>query len=225
MIGRMILLTASWFVWMGVLLFGSAGTLAWFAAWLWLIEWAACGIWIGMWLLRFDPGLLAERLTLFAPRGQSQWDRVFMMAVTVLWCLWLCLMGFDSVRFDWSHVSIGYRVLGAVGVFLGIFFIRSVFAANRFASPVVAIQHERGHTLIDTGPYAHVRHPMYAYAILFLVGTPLMLGSWWGLACVPFMVAGIGWRAVNEERTLVEGLPGYREYLQRVRYRFVPGIW
>ena len=62
-------------------------------------------------------------------------------------------------------------------------------------------------------------------ALLFLVGTPLMLGSWWGLACVPFMVVGLGYRAVREEETLAENLPGYREYLGRVRYRFVPGLW
>jgi protein-S-isoprenylcysteine O-methyltransferase Ste14 len=225
MIARMIWLTATWFAFMGALLFGSAGTLAWLAAWLWLIEWAACGVWIGVWLWRVDPGLLAERLSPFAPRGQSTWDRLFMVAVTIGWCAWLCLMGIDAVRFGWSHVPLWLGVVGAVCVFLCIYFTRGVFAANRYASPVVAIQRERGHTLSDTGPYAHVRHPMYAYAILLLVGTPLMLGSWWGLACVPLMVAGIGWRAVKEERTLAEGLPGYREYMQRVRYRFVPGVW
>lgn len=225
MIGRMFWLTALWFAWMGVLLFGSAGTLAWLAGWLWLLEWAACGLWIGMWLARVDPGLLAERLAPFARRGQSRWDRLFMVGVSIGWCAWLCLMGLDAVRLGWSHVPLWLSVAGAVCVFLDLYFTRGVFAANRYASPVVAIQRARGHVLSDTGPYAHVRHPMYAYAILLLIGTPLMLGSWWGLACVPFMVAGIGWRAVKEERTLAEGLPGYREYLRRVRYRFVPGIW
>ncbi|WP_322789241.1 methyltransferase family protein [Paraburkholderia eburnea] len=70
-----------------------------------------------------------------------------------------------------------------------------------------------------------MRHPMYAFAILLLVGTPLMLGSWWGLAWVPPMVAGVGWRAVREERALAMELPGYRAYLERVKYRFVPGVW
>jgi protein-S-isoprenylcysteine O-methyltransferase Ste14 len=66
---------------------------------------------------------------------------------------------------------------------------------------------------------------MYSAAILFFAGTPLMLGSWWGLLGVPVFTAAFGYRAVREEQTLVEGLPGYREYRQRVRYRFVPGIW
>ncbi|WP_322013809.1 isoprenylcysteine carboxylmethyltransferase family protein [Paraburkholderia sp. J12] len=225
MIGRMIGMTALWLVLMGALLFGAAGTLAWLAAWLWLAELAATSLWIGLWLARVDPGLLAERLSPYAPRGQSPWDRVFMIVVSIGWCAWLVLIGADAVRFGGSHVPLWLRVAGAVGIFFCIYLTRSVFAANRYASPVVAIQRERGHALTDTGPYAHIRHPMYAYALLLIAGTPLMLGSWWGLACVPFMMAAIGWRAVKEERTLADGLPGYRDYMQRVRYRFLPGIW
>ncbi|WP_028224017.1 methyltransferase family protein [Paraburkholderia ferrariae] len=225
MIGRMIGMTVLWLALMGALLFGAAGTLAWLAAWLWLAEFAAASLWIGLWLARVDPGLLAERLSPYAARGQSTWDRVFMIAVSVGWCAWLVLIGADAVRFGASHVPLWLRVAGAAAIFLCIYLTRGVFAANRYASPVVAIQRERGHALTDTGPYAHIRHPMYAYALLLIAGTPLMLGSWWGLACVPFMMAAIGWRAVKEERTLAEGLPGYRDYMQRVRYRFLPGVW
>jgi protein-S-isoprenylcysteine O-methyltransferase Ste14 len=214
-----------WFGLMGVLLFGSAGTLAWTAGWLWLIEWAVLGVWIGLWLAREDPGLLVERLAPFAQREQQPWDRVFMLCVSVGFCAWLCLMGIDAVRMGWSNVPLWLRVLGAIGIFVDVYATRAVFAANRFAAPVVKIQRERGHTVSDSGPYAYVRHPMYGFALLFLVGTPLMLGSWWGLACVPFMVVGIGYRAVREEQALAENLPGYREYLGRVRYRFVPGVW
>jgi protein-S-isoprenylcysteine O-methyltransferase Ste14 len=223
--GRMFWMTSSWLVLMGALLFIGAGTLAWLAAWLWLLEFAVCSTWLGLWLARVDPGLLAERLSPYAKRGQSTWDRVFMMCVSVAWCAWLVFMGADAMRYRWSHVPVWLSVLGAVGIFLNIYLTRGVFEANRYASPVVAIQRERGHAVTDTGPYAYVRHPMYAYAFLLIAGTPLMLGSWWGLACVPVMMAGIGWRAVKEERTLVDGLPGYREYMQRVRYRFVPGLW
>ncbi len=134
-------------------------------------------------------------------------------------------MGIDAVRMGWSRVPLWLSVLGAIFIVIDIYATRAVFAANRFAAPVVKIQNERGHTVSDTGPYAYVRHPMYGFALLFLAGTPLMLGSWWGLACVPVMVVGIGYRAVREEQTLAENLPGYREYLARVRYRFVPGVW
>jgi protein-S-isoprenylcysteine O-methyltransferase Ste14 len=225
MIARMIGITGVWLVLMGVLLFGAAGTLAWPAAWLWLAEFAATSHWLGFWLARADPGLLAERLSPYARRGQSTWDRVFMAAVMIGWCAWLVLMGVDAVRRGWSHVPLWLSVAGAVAIFLCMYLTRGVFAANHYATPVVAIQRERGHVVIDAGPYAHIRHPMYAYALLLLAGTPLMLGSWWGLACVPVIVAAIGWRAVKEERVLADGLPGYREYMQRVRYRFVPGVW
>ncbi|MFP6560865.1 isoprenylcysteine carboxylmethyltransferase family protein [Paraburkholderia sp. B3] len=225
MIGRMIAITVTWLALMGALLFGAAGTLAWLAAWLWLAEFAATSLWLGLWLARVDPGLLAERLSPYARRGQSTWDRVFMLMVTVGWCAWLVLIGVDAVRRGGSHVPLWLSVVGAIAIFLCIYLTRGVFAANRYAAPVVAIQRERGHAVSDTGPYAHIRHPMYAYAMLLLAGTPLMLGSWWGLAGVPLMMVAIGWRAVKEERVLAEGLPGYREYMQRVRYRFVPGIW
>lgn len=222
---RLFVQIAIWLAWMGALLFISAGTLAWTAAWLWLVEWGVCGAWIGLWLAREDPGLLAERLGPLAQRDQAAWDRVFLAGVAVAWCAWLCLMGVDAVRRHASHVPTWLSVVGALAIFVDIYATRGVFAANRYAAPVVKIQHERGHTVIDTGPYAHVRHPMYGYALLLLVGTPLMLGSWWGLACVPLLVLAIAWRAVREERALAEQLPGYRVYMERVRYRFVPGIW
>jgi protein-S-isoprenylcysteine O-methyltransferase Ste14 len=116
-------------------------------------------------------------------------------------------------------------VLGALGIAVCIVFTLFVFRANSFAAPVVKVQTERGHRVIDFGPYAVVRHPMYAGAILYLAGTPLMLGSWLGLACVPFMVVGLGYRAVLEERMLAGQLEGYASYMERVRYRLVPYLW
>jgi protein-S-isoprenylcysteine O-methyltransferase Ste14 len=79
--------------------------------------------------------------------------------------------------------------------------------------------------VIDTGPYAVVRHPMYAAAILYLVGIPLLLGSWLGLLVVPLMIAGMAPRAVLEERLLRRELQGYADYTTRVRYRLIPGVW
>ena len=79
--------------------------------------------------------------------------------------------------------------------------------------------------MVSTGPYAHVRHPMYAGAVLFFIGTPLLLGSWWGLAAAPLIAAVMAVRAVLEERVLADELPGYRRYAARVRYRLIPGVW
>jgi protein-S-isoprenylcysteine O-methyltransferase Ste14 len=100
-----------------------------------------------------------------------------------------------------------------------------VMHSNSFAAPVVKVQAERGHRVIDTGPYAHVRHPMYSGTVLFFFGTPLLLGSWWGVILAPLFVVLFAIRAGIEERTLLAGLPGYADYTARVRYRLVPGIW
>jgi protein-S-isoprenylcysteine O-methyltransferase Ste14 len=100
-----------------------------------------------------------------------------------------------------------------------------VFRANSFAAPVIRVQTEREHRVIDTGPYALVRHPMYAAALLYIVGLPLLLGSWYGSLLVPGMLAGMAARAVCEERLLQRDLPGYAEYMTRVRYRLIPGVW
>ena len=100
-----------------------------------------------------------------------------------------------------------------------------VLRENSFAAPVVRLQTERGQRLIDTGPYALVRHPMYAAALPYLIGMPLLLGSWYGLLIVPFIVAGMAPRAVFEERLLERELPGYAEYMKRVPHRIIPGVW
>ncbi|MGF6778372.1 methyltransferase family protein [Paraburkholderia sp. GAS334] len=225
MITRLVVQTVLWLAGMGVLLFGAADTWAWPAGWCYLAEMGALGLWIGLRLARHDPGLLEERLKPLVQRGQSGWDKLFMTCVAIVWCAWLVLMALDARRWQWSFVPLWLNIAGALAMFLCVWMTWFVFRANSFAAPVVKVQTERGHQVIDSGPYAWVRHPMYAAAILFFIGSPLLLGSWWGLACVPLLVAGIGWRAVMEERMLAAQLPGYAEYAGRVRYRLVPGVW
>jgi protein-S-isoprenylcysteine O-methyltransferase Ste14 len=100
-----------------------------------------------------------------------------------------------------------------------------VFIENTFAAAVVKVQSERGHHVISSGPYAFVRHPMYSAAVLFMVGTALLLGSWWGTAISPVFAILFAVRIRIEERTLTTGLPGYADYAARVRYRLLPGVW
>ncbi|GAB2888203.1 isoprenylcysteine carboxylmethyltransferase family protein [Paraburkholderia jirisanensis] len=225
MIARLLIQTIVWLASMGLALFGAAGTLHWPAAWLYLLEIGVLGVWMGLWLARRDPALLAERLAPFVQAEQRSWDKLFMAAAGLGWYGWLVLMGVDAVRLQWSAMPLWLNVFGALAICAGIVGVQPVFRANSYAAPVVKIQRERGHKVIDSGPYAYVRHPMYGVALLFIVGTPLLLGSWWGLAFVPLLVALIGYRAVLEERQLMEQLDGYREYAARVRYRFVPHIW
>ncbi|MFC0396935.1 methyltransferase family protein [Paraburkholderia rhizosphaerae] len=225
MIARLVIQTIVWLAIMGGLLFAAAGTLAWPAAWLFLLEVGVLGIGAGVWLARRDPALLAERLSLFVQPAQTRWDKIFMASAGVSWLAWLVLMGIDGARLHRDAMPLWLNAGGALAIVICIVATCAVFRANSYAAPVIKIQAERGHTVSDTGPYAYVRHPMYSAAILFLVGLPLMLGSWWGLACVPLLIAGLGYRAVLEERTLMTGLDGYANYAARVRYRFVPHVW
>ena len=96
---------------------------------------------------------------------------------------------------------------------------------NRFAAVEVRLQAERGQTVISTGPYAVVHHPMYAYALLLMIGAPLLLGSLWGLVGAPLFMPLLAVRALGEEAMLIDGLPGYRDYAARVRFRLLPGVW
>jgi protein-S-isoprenylcysteine O-methyltransferase Ste14 len=142
-----------------------------------------------------------------------------------LWFGWLVLMGLDAGRFHWSRVPLFVQVAGVGLIGLGSYLVGLTFKANSFAAPVVKIQKERGHQVVTTGPYAYVRHPMYAGALFFIVGAPLLLGSWWGLAGAALLVLAMAIRAVLEERALKAELKGYAEYAERVRYRLVPYLW
>jgi protein-S-isoprenylcysteine O-methyltransferase Ste14 len=213
------------FVAFGLLLFLSAGTLQWPGAWVLLAEMGGIGVALGLWLRWHDPALLAERFSACFQSSQKSWDKVFMATLLVLWSSWLVLMGLDAVRFRWSHVPIWVQAIGAILIALNAYVAYRTWRENTFAAPVVKIQTERGHQVVMTGPYAYVRHPMYAGNLLFLIGAPLLVGSWYGLAAAPLMMAMLAMRAVLEERTLASELPGYRDYAARVPYRLIRGIW
>jgi len=209
---------------LAVFLFASAGTLDWPAAWGFLAEMGALSLAVGLWLARHDPGLLAERLGSPFQRAQKTWDKVFMAAVMVLYFGWLILMGLDA-RWGVSRVPIWLQAVGALDVALSNYVVFLTFRENSYAAPVVKIQRERGHRVVSTGPYAYVRHPMYAGGLLMFVGMPLQLGSWLGLAGVALLGPLLAVRIFMEERTLAAELEGYRDYAERVRWRLIPRVW
>jgi protein-S-isoprenylcysteine O-methyltransferase Ste14 len=222
---RLIRQSIVWLAIMMALLFIPAGTLAWPAAWIYLLEMGITSFFITTWMLRNNPALLAERMAPLIQRNQKNWDKALMGTLMVLWCGWFVLMGLDAGRYGWSHVPLWLQALGALAYPVAMYVIFLTVRANSFAAPVVKIQTERGHTVVSDGPYAIVRHPMYAGALLLLIATPLILGSWWGLALLPVIVALLATRAVLEERTLARELAGYAEYATRVRYRLIPMVW
>jgi protein-S-isoprenylcysteine O-methyltransferase Ste14 len=213
------------FVAFGLLLFLSAGTLRWPAGWVFLAGMGGIVLAGSLWLARHDPALFAERLSTGFQSTQKTWDKVFIATMFVLWSGWFVLMALDAARFRWSHIPVWVQAVGAILIALYAYISYRTLRENTFAAPAVKIQTERGHRVVSTGPYAYVRHPMYAGILLYIIGAPLLLGSWYGLAAAPLTAAMLAMRAVLEERALACGLPGYRDYAARVRYRLIPCIW
>lgn len=207
------------------LLFGAAGTVRWPAAWAYLLLFVTGAFWLSLWLARRDPALLAERLKSPVQKGQPFWDKFFILFMTVAWCGWLVLMGLDAVRYRWSVMPLWLQGAGAAMVILSFWMIGRVFRENPFLVAVVRIQSERGQTVVSTGPYVIVRHPLYVSMLIYLPATALVLGSWAGLAGSAVFVGALVFRTAMEDRELHRGLAGYPEYAARVRYRLIPLIW
>ena len=210
---------------MAVLLFVPAGTIRWTGAWIFLIETFVISVVFGLWLARHDPALLKERLRPPIQKGQSIQDKIVTGLLVLLYLGWFVFMALDAVRFQWSSVPAWLQVPGALGVFVACYIGYLTLRENTFAAPVVKIQKERAHTVITSGPYRFVRHPMYAGMIFYLFFTPLLLGSWWGILWGLVLLGLFAIRIQIEEGTLRRELQGYNEYAKRVRYRLIPGVW
>ncbi|THD82107.1 MAG: isoprenylcysteine carboxylmethyltransferase family protein [Phenylobacterium sp.] len=210
---------------MAAVLFGGAGTWDWPGGWAFISLFGLLSVVISLWLLAVDPALLAERMKPPVRQGQKPWDRIFLLVIGVGFLGWLALIGVDARRMGWSHLPPAGQAVGAGLMVLSYLGIAWVYRTNSFASPVIRLQAERHQTVASTGPYAFVRHPMYAFALLIFVGAPLLAGSLWGLTVVPLAAIAIGVRAVGEERMLKAELPGYEAYARRIRWRFAPGVW
>lgn len=170
-----------------------------------------------------DPDLQEERWHP-AARGNDFW--LMALVVLPLWAAHLIVAALDVGRFHWSdNVPPAVQIAGLAifTVSMGVALWATV--VNRFFSPVVRIQTERGHHVIADGPYRHVRHPGYASGIVMLLSSPLALGSWFALVPIVAVVVLLIRRTAMEDRFLHDKLPGYAAYAERVRYRLLPGVW
>jgi protein-S-isoprenylcysteine O-methyltransferase Ste14 len=214
------------FVVFALALFLAAGTVLWPAGWAYLVLFFGANAALARWLFKHDPGLLQERMTGFGKAGEPFWDKVFLIGVEVFLLAWFVLMGIDAVRYRWSQMPAWLQVLGAILLLVSFYLFYLTFRENPYLSPAVRVQSERGQTVITTGPYQYVRHPMYSAAgIPFMVGTALLLGSWYGVLMGLVFVVALAYRAVQEERVLQAELPGYEDYMAQVKYRFIPHVW
>jgi protein-S-isoprenylcysteine O-methyltransferase Ste14 len=222
---NLILQTIAWFGFMGVIIFGAAGTMVYTGGWLYLGVMVALSVVSGAIMVRIDPGLLRERLKPPVQKDQPLADKLILVPILLLIFGGMGFMAADATRWRWSIMPPFVQWAG-FGLLLAAFlFIYWTMRTNSFAAPVVKIQKDRGQTVITTGPYAVVRHPMYFGALFYIAGTSLVLGSWWGLTTVPILALLFGIRIGIEEKALRTGLEGYDDYARRVRWRLVPLIW
>jgi protein-S-isoprenylcysteine O-methyltransferase Ste14 len=202
---------------MGLLLLVPARTVHYWEAWMYLSIFFAASVLTTAFLMRRDPALLERRMR-GGPTAEKRPVERLIMAFTSIGFIALLVVPALDHRFGWSDVPAGDALVA-----VGFYFIFLVYRENTFTSATIEVA--EGQKVVSTGPYAIVRHPMYASALLYLVGTPLALGSYWGLLPLVAMLPFLIWRLFDEEKFLAEHLPGYLEYQKKVTHRLVPGIW
>jgi len=201
----------------------------------WRFDWVMAWVYVGTFAVGLtamtvyqelgNPELAEERSELTPREGVQTWDVILSAVVRVSLLGSYVVAGLD-MRFGWKpEIPLAVQMVAFALGLLGVGLIAWAMAANRYAVVYARIQQERGHAVATTGPYRFVRHPFYVGTITFSLMIPLALGSPWavvsgGLAALLFVV-----KTAAEDRMLREGLAGYREYAERVRYRLVPGIW
>jgi protein-S-isoprenylcysteine O-methyltransferase Ste14 len=208
----------------GLALFGLAGRLDWLAGWLFWAGYVGYMVGASLWTYHHDPDLLWERSRSYSQQvGAGQKVLLALMMVVILKGLGVAAL--DAGRYAFSAVPLAVQIAGWLGLLAGLGCMVWALATNTYASTVVRIQTERHQTVITTGPYRYVRHPMYVGLLLFAASTPLALGSYLALIPGGVLAALVVIRTVIEDRLLRRDLPGYAEYAQRVRYRLLPGVW
>src|SRR5262249_51966981 len=207
---------------LGVLLFLPAGTLDYWQAWVFIVVFLVSTNAIGVYLSIKDPALL-ERRKKAGPAAEGSMAQKIIMSLVILGFLALLVFAALDHRFEWSRVSPGVSIAGDALVALSFMVFYVVLKENSYSgSTVQTFERQR---VISTGPYALIRHPMYAGALVMIVGVALALGSWWALAFLPFTILVLIWRILDEEQLLKRDLPGYTEYTHSMRYRLVPHLW
>ena len=207
---------------MCALIFGVAGTMRYWQAWVYLGIYVAVSIPTMRYLVRKDPALLERRMR-GGPMFEKECTQRIIMTFTSLGFIALLVLPALDRRFGWSSVPVWTVVLGDVLVAMGYYFILLVYRVNSYSASTIQVV--PGQAVISTGPYAIVRHPMYASGSLYIFGTPLALGSYWGFVAIATMMPFLLWRLLDEERILTRELPGYADYRRRVRHRLVPMVW
>lgn len=209
-----------------VLLLFLSGDWLWIEGWIFSIWFTVLCFTTIIYLYLKDPELLAERYKKPGTANHKEWDKYVVAGLLIGFILWIVIMPLDAKRFGWTkYFPLWLKCLGGTGLLLSFFFFYRSYTDNTFVSPLIRIQKERKQKVISTGVYGFVRHPMYLGGILLFIGTPMLLGSIYGIIVgliVIFLLVG---RIIGEEKMLVNELEGYEEYKKKVKYRLIPFIW
>ena len=207
---------------LGLALFLSAGSLNFWQAWVYLAVFAACTILITLYLIKKDRELLAGRVQA-GPIAETQRTQQIIQSLASLFFIGIFIVPGLDFRFGWSNVPPLMSLISDGFVAIGFYIVFLVFRENSYTRATIEVSAEQN--VITSGPYAVVRHPMYAGAMPLLVFTPIALGSWAGVPISILLILIIVARLLDEERFLKANLSGYEEYCQKVRYRLLPLIW
>jgi protein-S-isoprenylcysteine O-methyltransferase Ste14 len=207
---------------MAVLLFVPAWTLGYWQGWAFLAVFGVLAFAITLYLMTKDPRLL-ERRVQAGPMAEKETNQKIIQTITSIGFVAVLVVSAIDHRFAWTRLPPYVSLAGDALVALGFFIVFFVYKENTFASATIELAPEQ--KVISTGPYKLVRHPMYMGALVLFVGTPLSLGSLWGLFVIALMLPALIWRLLDEENFLVKSLPGYAEYRNTVKHRLVPLLW
>jgi protein-S-isoprenylcysteine O-methyltransferase Ste14 len=207
---------------LAAMIFLPAWTIHYWQAWVFLAVFSISVLAITLYLMQKDPRLLEKRVNAGSAAEKEVSQKIIQLIASIAFILIITFPAIDH-RFGWSKVPTLVVISGDLLVALGLLFVFFVFKENTYTSAVIEVDTEQ--TVISTGPYAIVRHPMYISALAMLAGIPLALGSFWGLFTVIPITITIVWRLLEEEVFLAKNLPGYAEYRSKVRYRLLPFVW
>jgi protein-S-isoprenylcysteine O-methyltransferase Ste14 len=207
---------------LGALLFIPAGTFAYWPGWAFIVVFTVMTNYIGLYLAIKDPAALERRVKFGATKETRPLQRILIGVVTVALLATLVVSALDW-RLGWSTVPVWAIVLGDVLVAGGLYLTLVVLQQNSFAASTIETM--QGQSVISSGLYGLVRHPMYLGALVMTIGVPLALGSYWGLLIVLVVIPVLALRIGDEEQMLVGELAGYADYRQKVRFRLIPGLW
>jgi len=221
---RWVITSIIFFILIAGSLFISAGTFEWWQAWVYIFTAAAIQVLDYVVLVPISPDLLGERSRY--QKGAKAWDQILSRLMATIGPLSIWIVAGLDFRYSWSFdIPVWLEVIAFEFVILGGLLALWAMAANRFFIGMVRIQDERGHQVVNTGPYRYIRHPGYLGSLSFILFTPFALGSVWALVPALLTIIVIFLRTYLEDRTLMNELQGYQEYAEEVHHRLVPRIW